>query len=433
MYKRTILSVIFLASCAANTQPKSILTAEIIDGSMAQGGSIAMYERIRKSDNTALRNKYLQAMGDLLTDPLAKDIAQQLQTRATTTGHIPLPIIASLKDTALPIQQWHPVKYQNIIKELAEKANLTRDYLESKTSIMRIQQLLVSLGYNPGTPDGVFGNTTKNAVRMFQNENQLSDNYAISFNLIEELENQAKQDIMKPIVKGVWEGHINSNNKQHKITLTLWNYNKLIKGRVVFSETQEWAMIRGQLIRNRVIFTHVVTSHTINNSRYSGKITADRIIGEIDSGVVQGSFNLTKKTAKTPNIHNLNAIYYVNNQDKIPAGKAEHQPLAETINIDWSNNQTNLKTTLMAVDDRCNKSRWENEYKKPKSGFACQYTTQTSTDVAEYTLNLMFKYPGSAPVPPETIAIDFKYIRNNLHSGTTIESQQITGKAYRYP
>ena len=44
----------------------------------------------------------------------------------------------------------------------------------SEMSVIEVQRNLVTLGYNPGTPDGRLGRNTREAIRQFQRDNGLA-------------------------------------------------------------------------------------------------------------------------------------------------------------------------------------------------------------------------------------------------------------------
>ncbi len=43
----------------------------------------------------------------------------------------------------------------------------------SKSEILKVQQRLLELGYNPGVADGLMGAKTRDAIKSFQRDNSL--------------------------------------------------------------------------------------------------------------------------------------------------------------------------------------------------------------------------------------------------------------------
>ncbi|HHI81691.1 MAG TPA: hypothetical protein ENJ99_00920, partial [Rhizobiales bacterium] len=60
--------------------------------------------------------------------------------------------------------------------------------LSGKQLILTAQRLLDKLGYHVGTPDGIMGNRTANAVRLFQLRNGLAVNGMVSNDLVQQLQ-----------------------------------------------------------------------------------------------------------------------------------------------------------------------------------------------------------------------------------------------------
>ncbi len=82
-------------------------------------------------------------------------------------------------------KSWN-VEVDKVAKPLPPSPELTGTSL-----ITRAQQLLTRLGFDVGTPDGVMGSRTANAVRMFQMKNGLTVNGMVSNDLLRQLMAQA--------------------------------------------------------------------------------------------------------------------------------------------------------------------------------------------------------------------------------------------------
>ncbi|PID83157.1 hypothetical protein CSB11_02320 [Candidatus Campbellbacteria bacterium] len=66
------------------------------------------------------------------------------------------------------------IKLNSTCIPLSSKLNLLKKGSKDKTSIKQLQKYLNKKGYNAGYPDGIFGNKTKNALKDFQKDNNLT-------------------------------------------------------------------------------------------------------------------------------------------------------------------------------------------------------------------------------------------------------------------
>ena len=84
---------------------------------------------------------------------------------------------------AIKDPKWQVASKRPIKRQLKAKPNLS-----GKALISNAQTLLSKLGFNVGTPDGIMGSRTANAVRLFQLQNGLQVNGMVSNELLQQLQ-----------------------------------------------------------------------------------------------------------------------------------------------------------------------------------------------------------------------------------------------------
>ena len=103
----------------------------------------------------------------------SKTLANWKPARPVKAGNF-----VAIKDSKWQVASKRPVK-----RQLKAKPNLS-----GKALVSNAQTLLSKLGFNVGTPDGIMGSRTANAVRLFQLQNGLQVNGMVSNELLQQLQ-----------------------------------------------------------------------------------------------------------------------------------------------------------------------------------------------------------------------------------------------------
>ena len=111
--------------------------------------------------NTARALGFDSSASEVTTETLSPaDIPEQIGLMERLSTSTKTPFMAAMAAEALPIR-------------------ITKDDMNTKEGVKKIQEALNILGYNVGTADGISGNKTKAAIIQFQKDNQLSPDAVI--------------------------------------------------------------------------------------------------------------------------------------------------------------------------------------------------------------------------------------------------------------
>tara|TARA_R110000824_G_scaffold30469_3_gene100288 strand:- start:27 stop:1805 length:1779 start_codon:yes stop_codon:yes gene_type:complete len=111
--------------------------------------------------NTARALGFDSSASEITTETLSPaDIPEQIGLMERLSTSTKTPFMAAMAAEALPIR-------------------ITKDDMNTKEGVKKIQEALNILGYNVGTADGISGNKTKAAIIQFQKDNQLSPDAVI--------------------------------------------------------------------------------------------------------------------------------------------------------------------------------------------------------------------------------------------------------------
>ena len=139
------------------------------------------------------------------------NVTQTVVTQAATdvalrTGYQMIPGGAMFLPQAVAIGQQYMVGLQQNEQQIASKARIRKNFLVSlydqkschrKTSIVRNEQVrdvqlyLNKLGYPCGSPDGIMGQKTRDAIEIFQVKNGLLINGQVTTGLLKQLQQAA--------------------------------------------------------------------------------------------------------------------------------------------------------------------------------------------------------------------------------------------------
>ena len=111
--------------------------------------------------NTARALGFDSSASEITTETLSPaDIPEQIGLMERLSTSTKTPFMAAMAAEALPIR-------------------ITKDDMNTKEGVKKIQEALNILGYNVGTADGISGNKTEAAIIQFQKDNQLSPDAVI--------------------------------------------------------------------------------------------------------------------------------------------------------------------------------------------------------------------------------------------------------------